>query len=305
MPCARRFCCRRLAWRTRSKKRENGYEMHVVIPMALLAANLAGGVILKPVANMYSRPSEDADVVSQAIYGSNVAIVEEQPGWIRVRTGDEYIGWMPLASLWRLGPDQQPYASAGRVARVSALFANLYREPDVTKHQPLHTVPFETNLEVMEEENPPGRWLEVRLPDRRAAWVQSGDVTFDSKPLDIRAVIELSKRFLGLPYFWGGTSTFGFDCSGFTQMLCRRRGIVIPRDADVQARWQGAEPVDRQRLEPGDLLFFGESKVTHTGMYIGNGRFINATTHERPVVQISDLADPYWAKRLLAARRIR
>jgi len=277
--------------------------MHVMIPIALLAASVSGGVILKPVANMYSRPSEEADVVSQAIYGSNVEIIEEHAGWFHVRTADEYRGWTPAAALRRLGSGQRPYASAGSVVQVASLFANLYREPDVTKHQPLYTVPFETRLEVIREEN--GRWLEVRLPDERTAWVQKGDVTFDAKPLGIREVIELSKQFLGLPYSWGGTSTFGFDCSGFTQMLCRRRGVVIPRDADIQAAWQGAEAVDRNRLEPGDLLFFGESKITHTGMYIGNGQFINATTHEHPVVQISDLSDPYWAKLLLAARRVK
>lgn len=293
------------AWRGRTKTRENGYEMHVVIPMALLAASVTGGVILKPVANMYSRPSEDADVVSQAIYGNNVAILEEQSGWVRVRTADEYTGWTPAASLRRLSHGERPYGSTGRVARVASLFANLYREADVTKHQPLYTVPFETNLEVIREERPPGRWLEIRLPDDRPAWVQAGDMTFDAKPLGIRELIEFSKQFLGVPYLWGGTSTFGFDCSGFTQMLCRWRGIMIPRDADMQAVWQGAESVDRKRLEPGDLLYFGESKITHTGMYIGNSQFINATTHERPVVQISDLGDPFWARLLLAARRIK
>ena len=279
--------------------------MHVAIPMALLAAGVSGGVILKPVADMYSRPSEDADVVSQAIYGSNVAVIEQQAGWFRVRTADEYTGWTPSASLRRLGSGERPYAAAGRVAQVVTLFANLYSERDVTKHQPLYTVPFETRLEVIGEENAPGRWLEVRLPDQRTAWVQTGDVTFEAKPLGIGELIEFSKRFLGLPYLWGGTSTFGFDCSGFTQMLCRRRGVMIPRDANVQAQWPGTETVDRIRLEPGDLLFFGESKITHTGMYIGNGQFINATTHERPVVQICDLADSFWAKQLLAARRIK
>jgi len=278
--------------------------MHVVIPMALLAASVSGGVILKPVANMYSRPIEDADVVSQAIYASNVEILEEQAGWFHVRTADEYTGWTPAAVLRRLGSGQRPYASAGRVAQVVSLFANLYREPDVTKHQPLYTVPFETHLEVIREEKG-DRWIQVRLPDDRPAWVQSGDVTFDAKPLSIRELMEFSKQFLGLPYFWGGTSTFGYDCSGFTQMLCRRRGIVIPRDADIQAAWPGAESVDRNRLEPGDLLYFGGSKITHTGMYIGNGQFINATTHERPIVQISDLHDPYWAKLFVAARRIK
>jgi len=279
--------------------------MHLVIGMALLAASVTGGVIVKPVANMYSRPSEEADVVSQAIYGSNVAILEGQAGWAHVRTADEYTGWTPVSSFRQLGSGEKPYASAGRIAQVTSLFANLYREPELTKHQPLSTAPFETKLEVIREQGAAGRWLEVRLPDNRSGWVQSGDVVLDAKPITIQETIEFSKRFLGLPYFWGGTSTFGFDCSGFTQMLCRRRGIMIPRDANVQAAWQGAETVDRQKLEPGDLLFFGESKVTHTGMYIGHGQFINASTHERPVVQISDLADPYWAKLFLAARRIK
>jgi hypothetical protein len=279
--------------------------MQIVLAMALLAAGATNGVVLKPVANMYSRSSEDADVVSQAIYASNVAIIAEHAGWVRVRTADEYTGWMPASSLKRLGPGARPYALAGRVAQVASLFANLYREPDVTRHQPLVTVPFETRLEVIREDETESRWLEIRLADDRPAWLQRGDVTFDANPLSVAETIALSQRFIGLPYFWGGASTFGFDCSGFTQMLCRRRGIVIPRDASVQAKWTGAEPVDRHSLEPGDLLFFGESKVTHTGMYIGGGKFINATTHENPVVQISDLSDPYWAKLFIAARRVK
>jgi len=145
----------------------------------------------------------------------------------------------------------------------------------------------------------------VRLPDDRRAWVVRGDINLDPKPISLEEVIALSERFLGLPYFWGGTSSFGFDCSGFTQMLCRRRGIGIPRDASLQAKWTGAAPVDRDDLKVGDLLFFGESKITHTGMYIGGGKFINATTHDLPVVQISDLADAYWRKRFVAARRLK
>jgi cell wall-associated NlpC family hydrolase len=271
--------------------------------MAWLAASVGGGVVLKPVANMHSRPAEDADVVSQAIYGSNISVVEERAGWARVQTHDEYTGWMPASSFRRLGAGEKPYATTGRVAQVTSLFANLYREPDVTKHAPLLTVPFETRPEVIREERE--RWLEVRLADGGRAWLQSGDASFDSRPLSVAETIALSRRFLGLPYFWGGTSTFGFDCSGFTQMLCRRRGITIPRDASVQAKWPGSVAVDRNHLEPGDLLYFGESKVTHTGMYIGDGKFINATTHDRPVVQISELSDPYWSKLFLGARRVK
>jgi cell wall-associated NlpC family hydrolase len=286
-------------------KERNWYGMQIVMTMALLAAGAADGVVLQPVANMYSRPSDEADVVSQAIYASHIGIIEERGGWARVRTADEYMGWMPAATFKRLGHDDRPYASSGRVAQVASLFANLYREPSITKHQPLLIVPFETALEVVREVDTAERWLEVRLPDDRSAWLQRGDVTLDRKPMSIEEVVALSKRFLGLPYFWGGTSSFGFDCSGFTQMLCRRRGVVIPRDTSLQVKWSGATPVDRKDLDEGDLLFFGESNVTHTGMYIGEGKFINATTHDRPVVQISDLADPFWSKRFIAARRLK
>jgi cell wall-associated NlpC family hydrolase len=149
------------------------------------------------------------------------------------------------------------------------------------------------------------RWMQVRLPDDRSAYLQAGDVSTDNPKLNIRQMIELSHKFIGLPYLWGGVSTFGFDCSGFTQMLLRQRGILMPRDAGPQAAWSGVVPVPRSNLRPGDLLFFGDSatKITHTGLYIGNGEFINATAHGRPIVQIERLSDPYRAHALVAARR--
>ena len=147
------------------------------------------------------------------------------------------------------------------------------------------------------------RSLEVR-------WILPGQLTAAAaqpKAMTIPEMIALSRRFAGLPYLWGGTSTFGYDCSGFTQMLCRRRGVVMPRDANLQAEWSGVAAVDRNALRPGDLLFFGSSaqKITHTGMYIGNGEFINATTHEKPVIQICKLMDPHWSKLFVAARRVK
>jgi hypothetical protein len=282
--------------------------MPFLLLLALLTATEYGGVVVIPVANMYSAPSDESDVVSQALYGTSVVVAEEKGGWVKVRTPDDYIGWMPLASLRALGADERPYASAGRAVQVESLFANLYREPDVTKHQPLLTVPLETRLEVVaEQEGDDSLWLEVRLPDNRSAWVQRGDVTFDPKPLSIPQAIALSQRFLGLPYTWGGTSSFGYDCSGFVQMLIRRRGVIMPRDADLQANWAGAMPVKRKKLKPGDLLFFGESaeKVTHTGMYLGRGKFIHATTRQHPVIQISRLSHQPWTKLLVACRRVK
>jgi cell wall-associated NlpC family hydrolase len=269
--------------------------------LALFAVALPNAVVLRPVANMYSKPSEDADVVSQAIYGANVGLMEQREGWARIRTADDYTGWTPLAAL---GPGQA-YAASGRVAEVRSLFAHLYREASVTAHAPLLTVPFETKLEVVAQ--PEERWVQVRLPDDRGGWVQAGDVAFDAKPLTIPEMLALAKRFLGLPYTWGGTSSFGYDCSGFAQMLERRRGVGMPRDAQPQADWSGAASVERQDLAPGDLLYFGGSakKITHTGVYLGDGKFINATTWQTPMVRIDDLDDPHWSRLLVAIRRVK
>lgn len=281
--------------------------MHLFMALAFFAATASTAVVLKPVANMYAQPSDDTEVVSQAIYGANIGVLETRPGWLRVRTADDYTGWVPAGDLRRLGGGEKPYASNGRVASVEGLFAHIYREPNVTKRRPLITVPFETRLEVIAEPQDDWRWLQVHLPDNASGWLQRGDVSFETRPLSIAAAIDLSRRFLGLPYTWGGTSSFGYDCSGFTQMLCRRRGTVIPRDADVQAAWPGVTTVKREDLKPGDLLFFGSAAdhITHTGMYIGEDKFINATTWIRPVIQICDLSDPHWTRLLVACKRLK
>jgi len=271
--------------------------------LALFAASVPNAVVQQPVANMYSKPSEDADVVSQTIFGANVAVMEQKDGWARIRTADEYLGWTPLKALV-VGP---VYASQGKVAEVRSLFAHIYREASVTKHAPIITVPFESKLEVIGEAKDDARWVQVRLPDDRSGWIQAGDVSLASKKMSIAETLEFSKRFLGLPYTWGGTSSYGYDCSGFSQMLGRQRGISMPRDAQPQADWSGVIAVDRKDLKPGDLLYFGSSdkKITHTGIYLGDGKFINATTWQTPMVRIDDLNDPHWTTLLVACRRVK
>ncbi len=123
---------------------------------ALLLASCAAwaqgnrSVIDVPVANMFSGPSADVDVVSQAIYSSTVDVLKEKSGWDEIRTRDDgYIGWVPRADLTILSPTAS-YAAAGAVAVVEELASHMYRDPDVTLHAPLLTLPFETRLEVVQ-----------------------------------------------------------------------------------------------------------------------------------------------------------
>ena len=263
-------------------------------------------VVAVPVANMYSRASDDSDVVSQAIYGSDVKVLEEASGWAKVRTPDDYTGWMRLDVTLR-DTNRPPYATSAKTVQVNSLLANLYRETDVTAHRPVLSVPFETRLEVEKEgAGDDAGWLQVRLVDGQKAWIQDGDVHTNTRPLTIEESIALGKRFLGVTYLWGGRSSLGYDCSGFTQMLVRSRGINMPRDADLQAAWSGVIAVDRKHLRAGDLLFFGSAPdhIAHTGMFIGHGEFIHDTTHGHPGVQISRLRDQPWTRLLVASRRV-
>jgi cell wall-associated NlpC family hydrolase len=211
---------------------------------------------------MFSKPSSDADVVSQAIYSTTVEIVKSHGEWSDIRTPDDYTGWVETAALRAL--HDESYPATQKVAQIESLRAHIYREASVTKHAPLVSVPFETRLEVLHEKaDEEKRWIEVRLPDGATGWVQRGDVSLDPKALEIPELVELSRRFLGLPYTWGGSSAQGYDCSGFTQMLCRRGGVEIPRDAQPQADWKGMTKVERAGLQAGDLLYFGAEDHAH------------------------------------------
>ena len=127
-----------------------------------------------------------------------------------MRGADEYTGWVHKALVLR---SDARYGEGKRTAKVTSLFASLYREASVTRHQPLVTVPFVTCVEVAGDSVVDGEnWLQLNLPDGKAAWMLGGDATLNPEKLSVHAMVELSRQFLGLPYLWGGTSTFGFDC---------------------------------------------------------------------------------------------
>lgn len=119
----------------------------------------------------------------------------------------------------------------------------------------------------------------------------------------VDSVIATAKQYLGVKYQWGGTTPEkGFDCSGYVSYVFGQNGITLPRVSRDQ--FTVGTNVAFEDLQPGDLVFFSFSNngvVSHDGIYLGNGQFINASTSKGVTVYI---IGPYWKSCYVGARRV-
>ena len=115
-------------------------------------------------------------------------------------------------------------------------------------------------------------------------------------------IISLSMNYLGVPYVFGGTSPYGFDCSGYVQYVFAKSGISLPRTADVQ--YEVGTPISTTDLVTGDLVFFSTYTygASHVGIYVGDGQFIHASSSRG--VTVDSLGSSYWSSHYIGARRI-
>lgn len=253
--------------------------------------------IIAPTLEIRCEPNPKAEVISQALFSEEVHLLDEHESWFKIKTlVDGYAGWAKKEGICSR---TTPYFSelSFTYVRTCRLATHLYEAAD-TIYGPLLTIPFESHLAILDYTEGDSRWLQVILPDSRLAYVQRGDVNAVFSKMNDQEACVFSRFFLGLPYTWGGRSSFGYDCSGFVQMLYRQMGVFLPRDSKDQ--FTSLEFVDStiESLEPGDLIFFGFSKdkIRHVGFCLGEGKFIHtsAVTENMPYIRISHIKDVAW-----------
>jgi cell wall-associated NlpC family hydrolase len=117
------------------------------------------------------------------------------------------------------------------------------------------------------------------------------------------AVVTLALELRGVPYRNGGTDLNGFDCSGFTQYVFAHHGLTLPRE--VREQFRLGKKIKRERMQPGDLIFFTTTGPgpSHVAIAVGGDEFVHAPS-SRGVVRVERMSSRYWASRLIGIRRI-
>ena len=179
-------------------------------------------------------------------------------------------------------------------------------------------VPMSNDLDFADDPNDPYKNIVIsQSPNVKPSAVdaddsQTAEPVVALRDIDIPALMSRAQQYLGVPYKFGASSyaaTGAFDCSLYTQYVFGKFGIDLPRLARQQSRV--GVLVSRKNIRVGDLLFFyipGRFKTNtiagHVGIYMGNGKMINATTKPQNGVQISDINKPFWKRTFLSARRV-
>lgn len=118
-------------------------------------------------------------------------------------------------------------------------------------------------------------------------------------------IVQTAMQYLGVPYVWGGTSPNGFDCSGLVYYVYQQNGYAVNRTAE--SLYSNGVYVDRSNLQLGDVICFysspGDSYIGHTGIYIGNGKMVHASSSQNAIA-VADLSMDYFSARYCGARRI-
>ena len=244
----------------------------------------AWGLVTVSVCNIRAYQSFDAELVSQALMGTPVKILKNEDGWMMIQTPDTYIGWVDNDAVQSMTKGEYDSWKASPRIFYTRKTGDILAEPqgnDVVSDIVAGSV-----LRVGRDVNGSAG---VILPDGRKGFIGKNDaIPFSnmttSKYLSQENLINTAKSFMGIPYLWGGTSSKGFDCSGFVKTVYYLNGVLLKRDASQQfghgLRIMRSWYPDS--LKPGDLLFFGSAKrgrlhATHVAMYIGNTEFIHAS----------------------------
>lgn len=266
-------------------------------------------------ANLRSNPKHSAELATQATLGTVVNVLKKEGDWYLIQTPDKYLAWVDPGGIQLMNESEiTKWISSDKI-----IYTNTYGHAFSSEEAKNRTSDIVAGsiLKLLSSDE---EFYKIEFPDGRQAYIlkdeaQEYETWLSSLDYTEESLIATSKTLMGVPYLWGGTSTKGVDCSGYTKTIYYLNGMVIPRDASQQVH--AGKPIDSiadfSKLKKGDLLFFGRKatettpeKVVHVGMWIGDNQFI----HSSEMVRISSVDkespnyDAYNVGRYLRTQRV-
>jgi cell wall-associated NlpC family hydrolase len=269
------------------------------------------------VANLRTNPSHPSELATQAIFGTPVQVLKKENDWYLVQTPDKYIAWVDSPAITLVSDaEYDNWLSSSKV--IATTSCGLIFATDSANSLPISDF-VAGNIFQLDENYYTQGFIKIILPDRRKGFVKKSEFEIldifivKNNTIKIENLINTAKHYMGIPYLWGGTSVKALDCSGFTKTVFFMNGMIVPRDASQQVLAGDRVEIDEHysKIKPGDLLFFGSKRadntdrITHVGIYLGNGSFI----HESGTVKIESLRksdnnyNDFRASSLLQVRR--
>ena len=267
------------------------------------------GIISLCCAHLRAEARHGSEMVTQAIMGTPVKIVEHGEEWYRINTPEGYEAWVhPQSVALKSEAEMQAWRNATRY-----VYTQIQGYAYEHAHRNASSTPMSDLVLgcIVEGTGRTSRgYIEIMTPDGRIGYVQQNEVEelgkWSRRQPDMLQLEREARMMMGTTYLWGGLSTKGADCSGFSKLLYFAQGIVLLRDASQQATTgEVIDHTDYRNLQRGDLLFFANDKgrINHVAIYLADGLYI----HSSGYVKINSMLPEhklYNGLEVVAARRI-
>ena len=222
-------------------------------------------VISAAVAPVHKQPAFSSEMITQAMLWENIQIKATNDNWHKICMEDGYVGWIHsfYLNFYKSKVEEHIF--------VTDRFVPVFYEKD-KQNNIAALLSYGTYVPVVNIES---GYCKIHLPDGKTGFIKL-QKQINNKSREI--IIELAISLLAVPYLWGGKSSFGYDCSGFVQMILKTAGIHIKRDTSLQIKTADLDKIHLDEAKPGDLIFFLENhRTNHVAFSIGEGKIIHCS----------------------------
>ncbi len=288
-----------------------------VVSISTVYANNQEGIVTATTLNIRTGPSTSYKAINQVKKNNRLEIIEQSKGWYKVILPNGKVGWGSGQYINTNENDSNNIVSMqGQKGQIKVSSNLNVRSGPSTSYSIVSKLKNDETVDLLEKAN---GWFKIKLSNGNRGWSSSDHIAVyngasndtdnntnnsTEQSSKAQAIVEKAHEQLGKSYVWGAEGPNSFDCSGLVHHVYGENGIKTPRVSRDQYKVGGS--VSKSNLQPGDLIFSSTDssrRVTHVGIYVGDGKMIHAP-NSKGVVKKVDMNTNYWNSVFVGAKRI-